>query len=518
MAWVLPTTPNNCRNAHGCARASRLLSTPSPSCSAPAGERRVVPGEAPEPGKPRKSRSRRSSRSEAAGPTGELGESRRPRPDLRDDSRRARRTSFESPCGGRTTCSSSTSCSGTFGSRRTHRHGSCGGIRDPRFRRCRVSTPELRRGGVSRSLGLDLPGRHDSHRTPARLSTGRTCSHGRSQPSRLRDAGRSTCAAVHAARRARGLPHLADEARRQRRTRPRRRAGPPVAHRRDRSAGWAAARAALTEALGAGFERPLDRAPRRVGELAASELARGRTRGLDKRLADAMGAELDGLAEKLPQLREGQGRDLALAALALGATHALAKSRRRFDLDPALLGRPADLPDPVRSSRAVAQRDGARAPVPPRALAARSGALAAPRRAGRTTGRYRALAHPAFARAATRPGPDLTSKVRAIWSPDYPLQADAIYALRRSAEAVPDEPRSARTTDAREADGRVRRVDRRRRRRPYTPRAGVANRLALSALGGLLDVQGSGTRPGRRRPRAVAPSRRARARPLRARR
>src|SRR5512133_1082376 len=70
----LATTPNNCRNAHGCAGASRLLSTVQPVRAAqpPAGERRVVPGEAAEPGKPRKSRSRRSSRSEAAGRTGEL--------------------------------------------------------------------------------------------------------------------------------------------------------------------------------------------------------------------------------------------------------------------------------------------------------------------------------------------------------------------------------------------------------------------------------------------------------------
>ena len=119
-----------------------------------------------------------------------------------------------------------------------------------------------------------------------------------------------------------------------------------------------------------------------------------------------------------------------------------------------------DLPDPVRSPRAVAKRDGARAPVPPRALTARSGPLAAQRRAGRTTRPNGALAHPALhgrrrdgARSPEQGPRDLVAGL--------PASSRRDQRAGRSAEAVPDEPRPARTTDAREADGRVRRVDRR---------------------------------------------------------
>ena len=264
------------------------------------------------------------------------------------------------------------------------------------------------------------------------------------------------------------------------------------------SASWAAARAALTEGLGAGFEQPLDRAARRVGELAASELARGRTRGLDKRLADAMGAELEGLAKQRPQLREGQGRDLALAALALGATQGLAKSRRRFDFDPALLGRlpifliPFAPHEPSRSVTALELPY--RLVLSPLAPARWRHSDEQVERRGRTE-----LWHTRLSTGGDKTGPDLPSKVRAIWSPDYPLQADAINALL-------DPPKPFRMSlDPRERQMLVKLmagfdewIDE-RRRRPYTPRAGVANRLALSALGGLLDVQGSWSI----RPRAV---------------
>src|SRR5207302_5012315 len=221
------------------------------------------------------------------------------------------------------------------------------------------------------------------------------------------------------------------------------------------------------------------------GELAATALAEGQTRGLDKRIQEAMDGELAKLAEKHPQLREGQGRDLGLAAIALGAARALAGSSRDFQFDPSLLGRipifliPLGPHEPSRSVTALELPY--RLLLSPLAPARWRHSDDEVERRGRTE-----LWHTRLSTGGEDDiGPDLPSKVRAIWSPDYPLGFDAL-------ESLHETPRPFRMSlEPRFRQWLVRLMagfD--ERGRSFRPRAGVANRLILSALGGVLDAQG----------------------------
>jgi hypothetical protein len=260
--------------------------------------------------------------------------------------------------------------------------------------------------------------------------------------------------------------------------------------------GWRATTTSLVAGLeergAAGIARPLAQAARRVGGLAAEALAAGRTRGLESRLNQAMAAELDRLAPRFPQLDEAGGRDIGLAALALGAARALATSRGRFELDASQLGPILKiLLTPHEPSPSVTALE-----LPYRLLLS---PIESPHwrhsdtqveHAGRTE-----LWHTRLATRAGTAGPDGTSKVRAIWSPDYPIDAETIMGLV-------DPPKPFRMSlDPLDRQMLVKlmagfgeRVD---RRHAFVPRPSIAKRLILSSLGGLLDSEGSwNPRPG----------------------
>jgi hypothetical protein len=246
--------------------------------------------------------------------------------------------------------------------------------------------------------------------------------------------------------------------------------------------------AGLDDRGAAGIARPLAQAARRVGGLAAEALAAGRTRGLESRLNQAMAAELDRLALRFPQLDEAGGRDIGLAALALGAGRALATSRARFELDASQLGPILKiLFTPHEPSPSVTALElPYRLLLSPIESAHWRHSDTQVEHAGRTE-----LWHTRLATAAGEAGPDGTSKVRAIWSPDYPTDLPDILALLQ-----PPEPKPFRMSlDPLDRQMLVKlmagfdaMVD---RRRAYVPRSSVARRLILSSLGGLLDSEGN---------------------------
>ncbi len=88
-----------------------------------------------------------------------------------------------------------------------------------------------------------------------------------------------------------------------------------------------------------------------------------------------------------------------------------------------------------------------------------------------------------------KPGPDRPSKIRALWSPDYPIQLTEILKLldplnpyRMSLDPLDRQMlvQLMAGYDELTINGK-----------PYTPRASRAQRLMLSALGGLLDAEGN---------------------------
>ncbi len=268
------------------------------------------------------------------------------------------------------------------------------------------------------------------------------------------------------------------------------------------SAGWLSTVHVLSSALEAagahGFERALKAAARRVAERSAGGLAGERERrgaarggesdfGLDAFsdvMLRALDVEIDPLLGKFPLLREGPHHRAAIAALALasaGSLADLAGPLEDLDLTAKIPWLPLLLEPHEPSGKVTAIELPYRLILTP-IEAARFRHRAAPFvHAGRTE-----LWHTRLATAAGEAGPDGTSKVRAFWSPDVPLPAPEPF---RSSLAPLDRKMLVQLM----AGFQEIRAD----RAPYKPRAAKADRLHLSALGGLLDSEGNwDKRPG----------------------
>jgi hypothetical protein len=253
------------------------------------------------------------------------------------------------------------------------------------------------------------------------------------------------------------------------------------------SASWLAATAQVSEGLGAGAGRSLAQAARRIGQLAAAELGQGRTRGLEQRLRTAMHTELSRLAEKHSQLREPQGQELGLGALALGALRALSRSRTKFEFETSVIGGLGAFLTPFtphRPGRTVTALElPYRLVLSPIESAHWRHSAKQVERSGRTE-----LWHTRLSTTGEKTGPDEPSKIRAIWSPDYPIGAATLVALL-------DPPKPFRMSlDPLDRQMLVKLMagfNEKIGRRMYTPRSSLARRLILSSLGGLLDSEGS---------------------------
>ncbi len=251
---------------------------------------------------------------------------------------------------------------------------------------------------------------------------------------------------------------------------------------------WRQATDTLTDALGdAQLARSLSDAANRIGQRSAQALNTGKTRGLARGLQSTMQSEITKLAAKFPQLREGAASDLALATLTLKSTQVFAASDlKKFDLGaieylpflpiifsphkPAATVTALELPYRVLLS-----------PVPPSSWWHATQPVV---HNGRTE-----LWHTRLTQPTQGVGADLPTNVRAIWSADYEISESEIVAIvngnklfRMSLDALDRQMlvKLMAGFNEKDADGHA-----------FVPHTARSQRLMLSALGALLDVEGN---------------------------
>jgi hypothetical protein len=252
------------------------------------------------------------------------------------------------------------------------------------------------------------------------------------------------------------------------------------------SADWAGARALVTSALvrtgAAGVEPAIAEAARRLADRAIGGLARG-----DERLADRirqlMQSEVDRLVERFPSLRDEEHRDVAVASLSLAATESFANLTIQGDFTLDSVAKLPFLPialAPHEPARTVTQLE-----LPYRLIIS----PISPARwlHADTPVEHHDRAELWHTRMRTAPddlGPDGNGKIRAIWSPDYPRDDVGNLLLKPFRMSLNARDRRALVKLMTGFNERTILGTR------YRPRASREKRLHLTALGGLLDVEG----------------------------
>lgn len=256
------------------------------------------------------------------------------------------------------------------------------------------------------------------------------------------------------------------------------------------SSEWAKATQTLVAAIRGenDLERTLAAAAKRIANHAAEALGMGVSRDLPAEISRAMNGELDSIARKFQELRQEKPREIALAALSLMSTQALALT-----------------PVGTFTFESIAQLPFLTASLSPHEPSSTVTALELPYRLitspipaanwwhqtkpvvhnGRTE-----LWHTRLTQTTDGFGVDPARNIRALWSPDYPLQGKAMSdaigepppPFRMSLDALDRQMLVQLMSDFNAAD-----ID----GNPYLPRAARSQRLALSALGGLVDVEGN---------------------------
>jgi hypothetical protein len=254
---------------------------------------------------------------------------------------------------------------------------------------------------------------------------------------------------------------------------------------------WKAARALFQSALvpqGAeGLDEAVAQAGARLAEFTAAGLERGEIEVLPAELRRLMQREVEQLVARFPAIGRGAARDVATASLALSATEALAGISLKHDFSLELVEAIPFLPillAPHEPSKKVTALElPYRLLLSPIMPARWLHADEPVERGGRVE-----LWHTRLRTAPTEAGPDGSGKVRAIWSPDYPLNAGLFVEppkpFRMSLHALDRQWLVKLMAGFNEvtATGHA-----------YHPRTGREHRLHLSALGGLLDVDGHWT-------------------------
>lgn len=261
------------------------------------------------------------------------------------------------------------------------------------------------------------------------------------------------------------------------------------------SADWAGARALFNMALArtgaTGADAAIAEAAKRLADRAAQGLARGGGEGLAESLRHLMHEELERITTRFPALRAEAGREIAVASMALAATESLADTSIDLGFTLGAVEQVPFLPivlSPHEPPRTVTTLElPYRLILSPLAPARWLHSDLPVEHADRTE-----LWHTRMRTAATDQGPDGNGKVRAIWSPDYPIT---------DLSSVVDPPKPFRMSlHAADRQWLVKLMtgfnEQTLAGRPYRPRASQEKRLHLSALGGLLDVEGHwATRP-----------------------
>jgi hypothetical protein len=255
------------------------------------------------------------------------------------------------------------------------------------------------------------------------------------------------------------------------------------------SADWGKATQTLLEILNdvGRLEEPLTAAGRRVADQATEALNSGGTRELNALLTRALSHEIDSLTSAFPRLREEKQRAYAVAALSLTTTKAFARGAAvGFDIDQIglLPFLPVFLTPHQPAPTATALELPYRVIVSPIPTSNWWHARHPVVHHDRTE-----LWHTRLTRTTNGVGPDQVTKVRAIWSPDYDLPGQEIVDIvndvapfRMSLDALDRQMlvKLMAGFNEEDPDGRT-----------FVPRASRSGRLALSALGALLDVEGN---------------------------
>jgi hypothetical protein len=255
------------------------------------------------------------------------------------------------------------------------------------------------------------------------------------------------------------------------------------------SDGWTQASQALLNTLGGAqaMQKSLAGATRRLATKAI-ESAAASASGIENTLRHAIDTELDVLADRFAPLRDAGRREIAAAVLSLTTTQAVAAHR----VSGSLIDRIGEFPFlPVIFGPHQPARDVTALELPYRLIlspvpqARWQHVTKAVAHNGRTE-----LWHTRLTSSAGI-GPDLPTNVRALWSPDYHLQnivgiVNDVKPFRMSLDPLDREMLVKLMSGFDELDTH---------RRPFHPHTARADRLALSSLGALLDVEGNWSPP-----------------------
>jgi hypothetical protein len=244
----------------------------------------------------------------------------------------------------------------------------------------------------------------------------------------------------------------------------------------------------LLSVEGAGeLERPLVAAAKRIATRASEALRVRATKGIQEEFKRVMNAELDTLARRFTSLRGGEQRSTALAALSLLTTQEVAEST----LGEFTLGSIEAFPfltvifAPHKPSPKVTALElpyrVISSPIPKSNWWHQTKPVA---HNGRTE-----LWHTRLTRTTDGIGPDPATQVRALWSPDYDLGEDEIIQIVNTLKPyrMSLDPLDRQMLVKLMAGFNERDVD----ENVFVPRAARSQRLALSALGALLDIEGN---------------------------
>jgi len=261
------------------------------------------------------------------------------------------------------------------------------------------------------------------------------------------------------------------------------------------SPGWAQARAELTNAVGGEHEKSLAGAARRISQKAISAIRSGRRAGMATILRKALDEELDVLAARSTPLRDPGRREVAAAALSLMTTEALAGftlSESVFDLGQALPFVPYIFGPHEPPKNVTALELPYRLILSPVPLAYWHHPTKPVVHNGRAE-----LWHTRLTSTREDIGPDGPTRVRALWSPDYGPQEPPH--IQDIINKVNNNLPFRMSLDPLDREMLVRLMcgfgETNTRNRPFNPTTSEARRLALSALGALLDAEGGWQRP-----------------------
>ncbi len=234
--------------------------------------------------------------------------------------------------------------------------------------------------------------------------------------------------------------------------------------------------------------RPLLRSARKVSDMTIRALGRRNTRGLGMLIKRVMQAEVRALSERFPALRKPEERAAALLAISYEASKNLAVSKSRFNFDVSVIGKIPFLPVVLMPHEPA--KDETALEIPYRLILS---PMASARWLHKNIPVFHndraELWHTRLTTSGNDNGPDGASRVRALWSPDYEYkknnQLDSVLTLLQK----PINPfrMSLDPLDRIMLVQLMAGYDEAK----YRPKSSRANRLMLSAMGGLLDVEGS---------------------------